>query len=198
MARNVKRGKLWGDMVKLTQDRSTIRCEIKRSKERKMNTKSIYIIFGIAILMGLIFTVQGILASAPLFNTSERQLPAIKADADRLNGLANRYILSKPLEAERQLRINAAQADRLAAAAEYYSVRTNRINAAQSARLNISANHYALRQARITQALAGRWTAAAKHYSQSLQAQLELEKRVRDAEAARWTEIAAHYLADNP
>lgn len=184
--------------MKLTSDRGTIRCEIQRSKERKMNTKSIYIIFGLAILIGLIFTVQGILASMPLLTTSERHLPAINADAARLTGMANRYILSKPLEAESQLRINAAQADRLTAAAEYYAARTNRINAAQSARLNKSANTYALQQARITQAQAGRWTAAANHYSQTLQAQLKHEKRIRDAEAARWTEMATHYFAEQP
>lgn len=163
-----------------------------------MATKYIYIIFAIAIIAALVFTIEGIFASAPILKTSERQLPAINADTARLTGMANRYILSKPLEAERLLWINAAQADRLTAAAEYYAAQKYRVIAAQSARLNERANDYAEQQLRINQAQAGRWTAASSHYSASHQAQLEREKRIRDAEAARWTGLADHSFAENP
>ncbi len=163
-----------------------------------MTTKFIYILFAIAIIAGLIFTIQGFLASAPLLDTSERQLSEINADAARWTGQANRYLYNKPLDTERLLHINAAQTDRLNAAAEYYSAQKFRINAAQAARYNEMVKYYAEKQLRINQAQAERWTAAAKHYSESLLAQQEREKRIRDAEAARWTGLAAHYFAENP
>lgn len=159
-----------------------------------MATKYIYIIFAIAIIAALVFTIEGIFATKSLAETGMRPQLAINADAERLMGLANQYKFSKPLDKQHRLKINVAEGDRLASMADFYAARQNRINSAQANRLTAQAGYYAEYQLRLNKAQSERLTAAAKAYIEKLAAQ----ERIRQAEAARWTELAAHYFAENP
>lgn len=163
-----------------------------------MSTKAIYIFFAIAILGALIFTIEGILATKSLADTEKRLPLAINADAERLMEQANRYKLSKPFDEQHRLKVNAAEANRLASMADFYAARQNRIISAQANRLTAQAGYYAEHQLGLNKAQSKRLTKAAEAYLENLAAQQKHQERIRQAETARWTGLAAHYLAENP
>jgi len=184
--------------------------QFKRSTEDEMTTNKWFTaIFSIAILIALVFTVQGISANADLAETSARSEAILNASSARWSGLAGRAAA----EIEHARRINSAHAARLTAMSEDYASRLVRINSAQAARLTAMADLYFSEKIKVNTAQSNRLTAMAKYYaakvsqeSHSLAVRYRVMpdtftrfgsvQRVREAEAARWSGLAAKYFAE--
>ncbi len=166
-------------------------------------------IFSIAILVALVFTVQGISANADLAKTAANSQAILNAASARWSGLAGRAAA----EIEHAQRINSAHAARLTAMSEDYVARLVRINSAQAARLTTMADFYTAKKIRVSTAQSARLTAIAEYYAAKVSRESHTQavrlrvmpdtftrfvsvQRVREAEAARWSGLAAKYFAE--
>jgi hypothetical protein len=139
-------------------------------------------IFSIAILIALIFTVQGISANADLTKTSASSQAILNASSARWSGLAGRAAA----EIVHAQRINSAQAARLNAVSEDYVARLVRVNSAQAARLTAIADFYTARTLKINTALSNRLSAMADFYTAK-------KIKVSTAQSGRLTAMAEFY-----
>lgn len=154
--------------------------QFKRSTEVEMTTNKWFTaIFSIAILIALVFTVQGISANADLVKTAARSEAIVNASSARWSGLAGRAAA----EIEHARRINSAHAARLTAMSEDYTSRLVRINSASSNRLAAMADFYAAEKVKVNVAQSNRLTAMAEYYTAKL-----LKSQI--AQSARLTAMA--------
>ena len=159
--------------------------QFKRSTEDEMTTNKWFTaIFSIAILVALVFTVQGISANADLANTAASKQAILNAASARWSGLAGRAAA----EIEHAQRINSAHAARLTAMSEDYVARLFKINLAQASRLTAMADFYTAKTLKINTALSNRLSAMADFYTAK-------KIRVSNTQSARLTAMAEYYAA---